>query len=75
MTVLLKYGWEKVPNLECLFIYREKEFFLSVEVDDIKDVDWNTVKKGYSYLCMWTIQKLAGKTKYQPNVENTHERR
>ena len=22
--ILLKYGWEKVPNLECLFVHREK---------------------------------------------------
>ena len=34
--VLLKYGWEKVPNWECLFVHREKGLFLSVYVDDIK---------------------------------------
>ena len=34
--VLLKYGWEKVPSWECLFVYREKGLFLSVYVDDIK---------------------------------------
>ena len=34
--VLLKYGWEKVPNWECLFVHREKGLFLSVCVDDIK---------------------------------------
>ena len=33
--VLLKYGWEKVPNWECLFVNREKGLFLSVCVDDI----------------------------------------
>ena len=33
---LLKYGWEKVPNRECLFVNREKGLFLSVYVDDIK---------------------------------------
>ena len=33
---LLKYGWEKVSNWECLFIHREKGLFLSVYVDDIK---------------------------------------
>ena len=34
--VLLKYGGEKVPNWECLFINRENGLFLSVYVDDIK---------------------------------------
>ena len=33
--VLLEYGWEKVPNWECLFVHREKGLFLSVCVDDI----------------------------------------
>ena len=31
--VLLKYGWEKVSNWECLFVNREKGLFLSVCVD------------------------------------------
>ena len=34
--ILLKYGWEKIPNWECLFVHREKGLFLSVYVDDIK---------------------------------------
>ena len=34
--VLLKYGWAKVSNWECLFVHREIGFFLSVYVDDIK---------------------------------------
>ena len=34
--VLLKYGWEKVPKLERLFVNREKGLFLSVYVDDKK---------------------------------------
>ena len=34
--ILLKYGWEKVSNWECLFVNREKGLFLSVYVDDIK---------------------------------------
>ena len=34
---LLKHGWEKVPNWECLFrSHRQKGLFLSVYVDDIK---------------------------------------
>ena len=34
--ILLKHGWEKIPNWECLFVHREKGLFLSVHVDDIK---------------------------------------
>ena len=34
--ILLKYGWERVSNWECLFVHREKELFLYVYVDDIK---------------------------------------
>ena len=34
--ILLKHGWEKIPNWECLFDHREKGLFLSVYVDDIK---------------------------------------
>ena len=33
---MLKHGWEKVPNWECLFVHRQKGLFLSVCVDDIK---------------------------------------
>ena len=35
-TILLKYGWEKVSNWECLFVHRQIGLFLSVYVDDIK---------------------------------------
>ena len=28
--ILLKHGWEKIPNRECLFVHREKGLFLSV---------------------------------------------
>ena len=34
--ILLKYGWEKIPNWECFFVHSEKGLFLSVYVDDIK---------------------------------------
>ena len=34
--ILLQYGWEKVSNWECLFVHRQRGFFLSVYVDDIK---------------------------------------
>ena len=33
--VLFEHGWEKVPNLEFLFVHREKGLFISVCVDDI----------------------------------------
>ena len=34
--VLLKHGWENIPNWECLFVHREKGLFLSVFVDDME---------------------------------------
>ena len=34
--ILLKHGWEKIQNWECLFVHREKGLFLAVYVDDIK---------------------------------------
>ena len=34
--VLLKHGWDKIPNWECLFVHRENGLFLSVYVDDIQ---------------------------------------
>ena len=34
--ILLKHGWEKIPNWECLFVHHEKGLFLSVYVDDMK---------------------------------------
>ena len=34
--MLLKYGWEKVSNCECLLVHSEKGLFFSVYVDDIK---------------------------------------
>ena len=34
--ILLKHGWEKIPNWECLFVHRETGLFLSVYVDNIK---------------------------------------
>ena len=36
VKILLKYGWEKVSNWECLFVHREKGLFLSVKMDDFK---------------------------------------
>ena len=51
--ILLKHGWEKIPNWECLFVHREKGLFLSVYVDDIKlvgkkqnlDPTWKVLNK------------------------------
>ena len=34
--ILLKHGWEKVSNWECLFVQHQKGLFSSVYVDDIK---------------------------------------
>ena len=34
-NILLKHGWEKIPNWECLFVHREKRIIL-IHVDDIK---------------------------------------
>ena len=35
-NILLKDGWDKIPNWECLFVHREKGLFLFVYVDDIQ---------------------------------------
>ena len=48
--ILLKYGWEKIPNWECLFVTREKGLFLSVYVDDI-----NLVGKKQHLDPMWKV--------------------
>ena len=37
--ILLKHGWEKIPNWKCLFVHREEGSFLSVSVDGIK-IGW-----------------------------------
>ena len=36
--VLLKHGWEKVPNWECVFVNRGKGLFLFMHVDEKKIV-------------------------------------
>ena len=40
--ILLKHGWEKVSNWECLIVHREKGLFLSVYVDD--KIRWKETK-------------------------------
>ena len=52
--ILLKHGWEKIPNCECLFVHRQKGLFFSVYVDEIKlagkkqniDPMWKVINKG-----------------------------
>ena len=42
--ILLKHGWEKIPNWECLLLRREKRLFLSVYLGDIKNwLERNTI--------------------------------
>ena len=48
--VLLKHGWEKIPNCECLFVHREKGLFLSVYVDDM-----NLAGKKHNIDPMWKV--------------------
>ena len=60
--VLLKHGWEKIPNWECLFVHREEGLFLSVYVDDIKLAGKNTIliRCGkYSKKLIWENQHLS----------------
>ena len=38
--ILLKHGWEKIPNWECLFVHREKGLFLFVYMYALK-LFWN----------------------------------
>ena len=60
-NILLKYGWEKVSNWECLSVHREKGLFLSVYVDDIKLVG----KKK-------TLVRCGKHSIKKPNWENQH---
>ena len=48
--ILLKHGWEKIPNWECLFVHREKGLFFSVYVDDI-----NLAGKKQNINPMWKV--------------------
>ena len=51
-NILLKHGWEKIPNWKCLFVHREKGLFLSVYVDDIK-----LAGKKHNIDPMWKVLK------------------
>ena len=60
--VLLKHGWEKIPNWECLFVHNEKGLFLSVCVDDIKLAGKNTTLICIKYSTkklIWENQHLS----------------
>ena len=48
--ILLKHGWEKIPNRECLFVHGDKGLPLSVYVDDIK-----LAGKKQNLAPMWTL--------------------
>ena len=41
--ILLKHGWDKIPNSECLFVHREKGLFSSVYVDRLLFVGKNKI--------------------------------
>ena len=62
LRILLKHGWEKIPNWECLFVHREKGFFLSVYVDDIKLAGRET--KYWSRCGNYSIKKSIWKNQH-----------
>ena len=35
-NAILAAGFQKIPGLECLFVHRQKQLFLSVYVDDFR---------------------------------------
>ena len=53
--ILLKYGWEKVSNRECLFVHRERGLLSSVYVDD---TNWLERKKILIRCGKYSIKKL-----------------
>ena len=59
--ILLKHGWEKIPNWESLCVRREKGLFLSVYVDDIK-----LARKKQNLDPMWKVLKK------EVDLENQH---
>ena len=66
--ILLKHGWEKVPNWEYLFAHREKRLFLSVYVDAIKlagqkqniDPMWKVLNEEVDCRCSGIVEKDTG---------------
>ena len=59
--ILLQHGWEKVSNWECLIVHREKRWFLSVYVDDIK-----LAGKKQNINPMWKRRSWFGRTNIIP---------
>ena len=62
--ILLKHGWEKIPNWECSFVHREKGSFLSVYLNDI-----NLAGKKQNINPMWKNtheRRWFGKTNISP---------
>ena len=61
--ILLKHGWEKIPNWECLFVHRKKGLFFSVHVDDIKLTGKNRILircgKYSIKMSIWLNQNLS----------------
>ena len=57
--ILLKLGFEKVVSWECLYVHRQKQFFLSAYVDDYKMAG----KKEISPQCGLLCEKLAWTSK------------
>ena len=56
--VLLKHGWEKISNCECLFVHREKGLFLSVYVVWeilVSNADWDCFRT-LTLREIWKIQ-------------------
>ena len=62
-NILLKHGWEKIPNCECLFEHRETGLFLSVYVDDIKFAG-----KKQNINPMWKLLKKEGDLGEPPSL-------
>ena len=67
--VLLKHGWEKIPNWECLFVHRDKGLFLSVYVDDIKN--WLERNKILIRCGKYSIKKLIWENQHLSCITST----
>ena len=76
--ILLKHGWEKIPNCECLFVHREIGLFLSVYVDDIKlagkkqnlDPMWKLLNKDVDLGESFLDRENLGCTQRQCEISN-----
>ena len=66
--ILLKYGWEKVSNWECLFVHREKGLLLSVYVDDI---NWLERNKTLIRCGKYSLNKLIWENQHLSSIMYT----